>query len=59
MTPKQIDKIICDWSMKYGIAIPEQALDELVDKLATVSDSPPCENPNRQLPTQETPKEKP
>jgi hypothetical protein len=31
MTPQEIDKIVCDWSMRFGIAMPEAALNDLVD----------------------------
>lgn len=33
MTIQEIDKIVCEWSMKYGIAMPEQAQVDLVDQL--------------------------
>lgn len=33
-TPEQIDKIVCEWSMAYGVAMSEQALNALVDALA-------------------------
>lgn len=34
MKPEQIDKIVCEWSMAYGIAMPEKALNTLVDTLS-------------------------
>lgn len=34
MTPEQIDKIVCDWSMAYGVALNEKALNALVEALA-------------------------
>lgn len=46
MTPQETDKIVCDWSMEFGIALPEKALDALVDRLATVS-GPPGPDPHQ------------
>lgn len=40
MTPKEIDKVVCDWSLEFGIAMPERALNALVDRLATISGLP-------------------
>lgn len=34
MTPAQIDKIVCDWSMQYGVAMTQEAQEALVDRLA-------------------------
>lgn len=34
MTPEEIDKIICDWSLEFGVAMTSQALDALVDRLS-------------------------
>jgi hypothetical protein len=36
MSPSEIDKIICEWSMENGIALTEEQLNTLVDKLADV-----------------------
>lgn len=40
MTPQEIDRIVCAWSMEFGIAMPEKALNALVDRLATISGPP-------------------
>jgi hypothetical protein len=40
MTPQEIDKIVCDWSMRFGIAMPEAALNDLVDRMALAAAPP-------------------
>jgi hypothetical protein len=37
MTPEQIDKIVCDWSITFGVTLTERQLNALVDKLALAS----------------------
>lgn len=36
MSPSEIDKIICEWSMDEGVALTEEQLNALVDKLAAI-----------------------
>lgn len=34
MSPSEIDKIVCQWSMDLGVALTEEQLNELVDRLS-------------------------
>ncbi len=36
MSPSEIDKIVCDWSMEEGVSLTEEQLNALVDKLAAI-----------------------
>jgi len=42
MTKRQVDKIICDWSMATGHSFTEEELNSLVDILAEDKE-PACE----------------
>lgn len=33
MTPSEIDKIVCEWTMDTGVSLTEQQLNELVDRI--------------------------
>lgn len=33
LTPKELDKIVCDWSMAKGVALTEDQQNSLVDRL--------------------------
>jgi uncharacterized protein YpuA (DUF1002 family) len=33
MTQKEIDKVVCDWSMAFAIALTEEQLNALVDRI--------------------------
>lgn len=37
MDPREIDRIVCAWSMKHGIAMSDEALNALVDALSLAS----------------------
>lgn len=37
MTQEQIDEIVCAWSMEFGVALTEEALNALVTRLALES----------------------
>lgn len=34
MSPAEIDRIVCEWSMALGVALTEEQLNELVDRLS-------------------------
>lgn len=37
MKAEQIDKIVCDWTLKHGVSLTTTQLDGLVDMLAAAS----------------------
>ncbi len=34
MSPAEIDKIVCEWTMDMGVSLTEKQLNELVDRLS-------------------------
>lgn len=40
MTMQEVDKIVCEWSMKYRVAMSQQALNALVEQIAFASAEP-------------------
>lgn len=34
ISPAEIDKIVCGWTMDMGVALTEEQLNELVDRLS-------------------------
>jgi hypothetical protein len=34
LTPEEFDKIVCEWSMAKGVALTEEQINNLVDRLS-------------------------
>ncbi len=39
LTPAQIDKAVCDWTMESGISLTEEQLNALVDKICALTEA--------------------
>jgi len=49
VNPQEIDKVVCEWSMEFGVAMTEKAQEALVDRIAWTATKCLCKNGIRGL----------